>query len=73
MLCSHRLCLVADRSRIVLADDPAAAFLYAIPGQNIPDSDAVKFGLVNGTIKPKEKPAEIEERQTRVINTKRTR
>ncbi len=47
----ERLYFTADRSRLVRAGDPKAAFLYAALGDEIPDSAAQKFGLVNGRLK----------------------
>ena len=47
----ERLYFTADRSRLVRAGDPKAAFLYAALGDEIPDSAAQKFGVVNGRLK----------------------
>lgn len=47
----ERLYFTADRIRLVRDGDPKAAFLYAALGDEIPDSAATKFGLVNGRLK----------------------
>ncbi|MFZ5749095.1 MAG: hypothetical protein ACOY45_15730 [Pseudomonadota bacterium] len=52
MKAMERLYLTADRRALVRQGDPAAATLYAVPGDTIPDSAAERFGLVDGTIKP---------------------
>jgi hypothetical protein len=49
----ERLYLNADKSKIVAEGDPKAAFLYAALGDEIPDSAASKFGLVDGRLKGK--------------------
>lgn len=56
----ERLYLTADRATLVGANSPKAAFLYAALGDEIPDSAAAKFGLVDGRLKaaPAEKTAE---------------
>lgn len=52
MLARERLYLTADRDRLVRTGDPKAAFLYASPGDEIPDSAAARFGLADGRLKP---------------------
>lgn len=51
MRARERLYLTADRDRVVRAGDPKAAFLYASEGDEIPDTAAAKFGLVDGRLK----------------------
>ena len=54
----ERLYLTADRNRVVREGDKAAAFLYAAPGDEIPDSAVQRFGLVGGRLPDgKGKPA----------------
>lgn len=48
MIAKQRLYLTADKSAVVREGDEAAATLYATPGDEIPDSAAEKFGLVDG-------------------------
>ncbi len=50
MIAAERLYLTADRQRVVREGDTEAAFLYAAPGDEIPDSAVEMFGLVDGTI-----------------------
>lgn len=50
MKATARLYLTACATALVAAGDPRAARLYASPGDDIPDSAAQKFGLVDGTI-----------------------
>lgn len=52
MHAKERLYLTADKSRLVRHGDPKAAFLYASLGDEIPQSAADKFGLVDGKLKP---------------------
>lgn len=40
------LWLTADRERLVAADDPEAASLFASAGKRISRADAIRFGLV---------------------------
>jgi hypothetical protein len=44
----ERLYLTADRKRVVKHDDKEKAFLYAIPGQIIPATEAQQYGLMAG-------------------------
>ena len=46
----ERLYLTADKGRLVGHGDKAAAFLYATPGDEIPDDAAARFGLVHGRL-----------------------
>lgn len=46
-----RLCLTEDE-RLVPEGDPDGRWLYAVPGQRVPLSEAVKYGLVKGEKKP---------------------
>ena len=50
MKANARLYLTACATALVAAGDPRAAQLYASPGDDIPDSAAEKFGLVDGDI-----------------------
>jgi hypothetical protein len=51
MIAKERLYLTADKGRIVGHGDKRAAFLYAAPGDEIPENAAKKFGLVGGGLK----------------------
>ena len=73
MIAKSRLFLTADRCRVVLAHDPAAAFLFAITGQEIPKSDVDRFGLIDGLPKPEPQMEDAESRKTRVSLPNRTR
>lgn len=55
----ERLYLTSDRSRLVRQGDPRASFLYAAEGDEIPDSAAQKFGIVNGRLMGAAKPAAL--------------
>ena len=58
---NRRLFLTADRSRVVEAGDPEAAFLYATPGKRIPTDEAERYGLLGNTPEAVAEPApEIE-------------
>ncbi len=50
MQAKERLFLNADKTRLVKDGDKHAAFLYAVPGDEIPESAAKKFGLVDGQL-----------------------
>jgi len=41
----RRLWLTADRTRVVEDGNPAARYLYATPGMDIPYAEAVRYGL----------------------------
>lgn len=41
----RKLYLNADRSEVVEENDPAAAYLYATPGQVVEPAEAEKYGL----------------------------
>lgn len=56
MKCTQRLYLTADREKVVGEGDASAATLYAVPGDEIPDSAAEKFGLVDGALPAKGGP-----------------
>ena len=45
-IATARLWLTEDRSRVVPEGDPAARFLYAIPGRAVPRAEALKYGLI---------------------------
>jgi hypothetical protein len=51
MKCTQRLYLTADRKKVVGEGDKKAATLYAVPGDEIPESAAEQFGLVDGHLK----------------------
>jgi len=53
MLIEERLCLTADKKKVVKENDPKAAYLFATPGMTIPDALADKYGLLK---KKKDKP-----------------
>ena len=55
---TERLFQTADKSKLVSQDDPAAAFLFCIPGRPIPMAIAVRYGLV---VFEKEQPAPVPE------------
>ena len=48
MHAKERLYITADKMRLVAEGDPAGAFLYAAPGDTIPDSAVEMFGLIDG-------------------------
>lgn len=48
MQARERLFITADKTRLVREGDPKGAFLYAAPGDEIPDSAAEMFGVVDG-------------------------
>lgn len=52
----ERLYLNASRDALVRAGDPKAAFLYANVGDEIPQSAADRFGLVDGKLKKASAP-----------------
>lgn len=61
MLAKRRLYLTADKSQLVAEGDPRAAFLYAAAGDEIPDSAAQLYRLVNGDLPPNESETESDE------------
>lgn len=48
MIATERLFLTADKAKLVPEGHKDGAFLYAAPGDEIPDSAVEKFGLVKG-------------------------
>ena len=42
---TQRLWQTSDKSRLVVDGDPAAAFLFCIPGREIPVGEALRYGL----------------------------
>lgn len=42
----RRLCVTADRSRVVEPNSPDAAYLFATPGQMVSAEDVARYGLV---------------------------
>lgn len=63
MRAKERLYLTADKEALVRAGDDAAAFLYVNIGDEIPDSAAEMFGLVDGAL-----PGFVEPSDTPVID-----
>jgi len=51
MKCTQRLYLSKDRKKVVPEGSKEAATLYAVPGDEIPQSAAELFGLVDGHLK----------------------
>jgi hypothetical protein len=51
MKCTQRLYLTTDRKKVVGDGDKKAASLYAVPGDEIPQSAHDAFGLVDGHLK----------------------
>lgn len=54
MIAKQRLYLNAAKSALVAAGHPDAAQLYCTPGDQIPDSAAERFGLVDGELQEAE-------------------
>jgi predicted flap endonuclease-1-like 5' DNA nuclease len=50
MFAKERLYFTSSREALVREGNPKAAFLYAAPGDEIPESAAERFGLVNGAL-----------------------
>ncbi len=48
MIAKERMYTNAAQTRLVRAGSPDAAFLYATPGTEIPESAVKRFGIVNG-------------------------
>lgn len=57
MEAKERLYLTEDREKLVKEGDSKGAFLYAAPGDEIPDDVAGRFGLVDGVLPEKGKKA----------------
>lgn len=55
VIAQERLWLTADKSHVVREGDPAAAFLLAVAGSEIPRAEAERLGLVKGAKTPKPK------------------
>lgn len=53
MQAAERLFITADKKRLVREGHKDGAFLYVAPGDEIPDSAAEMFGLVDGKLKVK--------------------
>ena len=51
MTAAMRMCLTADRERLVPAGSEEAAFLYASVGDDIPESAVERFGLVHADLR----------------------
>ena len=51
-IATARLWLTADRSRVVPEGDPAAAFLFAIPGRAVSRAEALRYGLIEDAPAP---------------------
>ena len=52
MIAKARLFLTVNRDALVAEGDPLARFLYAAPGDEIPDSVVEAFDLVDGDLPP---------------------
>ena len=67
VIMTQKLWQTADKDRLVVDGDPAAAFLFCIPGREIPIADALRYGLARAeepVIAPEVKesqPAETKE------------
>jgi pyruvate/2-oxoglutarate dehydrogenase complex dihydrolipoamide acyltransferase (E2) component len=46
-IAEEKLCLNADRTKVLKDGDPDAAFLFATPGKRISVEDAEQYGLTN--------------------------
>lgn len=68
----ERLYLTADRKRLVGEGNPKAAFLYASPGDEIPESAAKRFGIVDGKLK-KSAVKKVAEKVTKTTSTNKGR
>lgn len=53
MIAQERLYLTEKRDRVVREGDARSAFLYAVPGDEIPQSAVDRFGLVDGRLPDK--------------------
>jgi hypothetical protein len=53
MKCKERLYLTADSKKLVPEGHKDAALLYAVPGDEIPETAVELFKLVDGGLKPK--------------------
>lgn len=58
MKCEERMYLTRDRQQLVGEGDERAAFLYATPGDEIPETAVTKFGLKEGKL-PKNKGGKV--------------
>lgn len=70
MHAQERIYLTADKTMAVAAGDKRAAFLYATPGDEIPQSAADVLGIVDGKVKGKAK-AETQQSVPTVVKTGR--
>ena len=70
MYAQERIYLTADKTMAVAAGDSQAAFLYATPGDEIPQSAADVLGIVDGKVKGKAK-AETQPSVPTVVKTGR--
>lgn len=68
MIAAQKLFLTADKSELVADGDRRAAFLYAVPGDEIVPEMAAKFGLVDGALP--EKKAKAEKKPAAAAETK---
>jgi len=55
---TKRYWLTADKGKLVADGDPHAAFLFGSPGDEIPLTEARRFGLAKAKAKAKEAAAE---------------
>ncbi|WP_457812947.1 hypothetical protein U8C33_32450 [Sinorhizobium meliloti] len=60
MQAQERLYLTEKKDKLVGEGDKRASFLYAIPGDEIPEEAAAKFGLKEGKL-PSNKEAKASE------------
>lgn len=61
MICKQRLYLTADKAKVVADGDPKAAFLYAVPGDEIPESAVKLYGLTDGGLPEKKATKQAKE------------
>jgi hypothetical protein len=53
VIIERRLCLTEDKSRVVDENDPAARWLWAIPGHVVDRAEAERLGALKPTAQPK--------------------
>lgn len=58
VIIDRRLCLTEDRSRVVDETDPAARWLWAIPGHVVDRAEAERLGALKPAAKPEPEPTE---------------
>lgn len=57
VIIDRRLCLTEDRSRVVDENDPAARWLWAIPGHVVDRGEAERLGALKPAAKPEPEAA----------------